>query len=86
MRSGWPRWRVRVCCAPRSSTGADAPASPGSAPAAKAGGHVQRRKNRLHKVLVDAGIRINVLVADIHGQSARAMVKALIEDSPCTRC
>ena len=39
-------------------------------------------KNRLHKVLVDAGIRINVLVADIHGQSARAMVKALIAGQP----
>ena len=32
--------------------------------------------------LVDAGIRINVLVADIHGQSARAMVKALIAGQP----
>ena len=38
--------------------------------------------NRLHKVLVDAGIRINVVVADIHGASARAMVKALIEGRP----
>ena len=36
-------------------------------------------KNRLHKVLVDAGIRINVVVSDIHGASARAMVKALIK-------
>lgn len=35
-------------------------------------------KNRLHKVLVDAGICFKVLVADIHGASARAMVKALI--------
>ncbi len=34
------------------------------------------------KVLVDAGIRINVVVADIHGASARAMVKALIADKP----
>ena len=40
------------------------------------------QKNRLHKVLVDAGIRINVVVADIHGASARAMVKALIADKP----
>ena len=39
-------------------------------------------KNRLHKVLVDAGMRINVLVADIHGSSARAMVKALIAHKP----
>ena len=35
-------------------------------------------KNRLHKVLVDARIRLNVLVSDIHGASARATVKALI--------
>jgi transposase len=35
-------------------------------------------KNRLHKVLVDAMIRLNVLVSDIHGASARATVKALI--------
>jgi transposase len=39
-------------------------------------------KNRLHKVLVDAGLRINVLVADIHGSSARAMVKALVAGQP----
>lgn len=31
---------------------------------------------------VDAGIRINVLVTDIHGASARAMVKALIAGKP----
>jgi transposase len=41
-------------------------------------GMCSAEKNRLHKVLVDAGIRINVLVTDIHGASARAMVKALI--------
>jgi len=35
-------------------------------------------KNRLHKVLTDGGIRLNVVVSDAHGQSARAMVKALI--------
>jgi transposase len=45
-------------------------------------GMCSAEKNRLHKVLVDAGIRLNVLVADIHGQSARAMVKALIEGKP----
>jgi transposase len=40
-------------------------------------------KNRLHKVLTDAGIRLTVVVSDIHGQSARAMVKGLIAgDSP----
>lgn len=45
-------------------------------------GMCSAEKNRLHKVLVDAGIRINVVVSDIHGASARAMVKALIADKP----
>jgi transposase len=45
-------------------------------------GMCSAEKNRLHKVLVDAGIRINVVVSDIHGASARAMVKALIEGKP----
>jgi transposase len=45
-------------------------------------GMCSAEKNRLHKVLTDAGIRINVLVADIHGASARAMVKLLIEGKP----
>jgi len=35
-------------------------------------------KSRLHKVLTDAGIRLAVVVSDIHGQSARGMVKGLI--------
>jgi len=48
----------------------------------KLGGMLSAEKNRLHKVLTDAGIRINVLVTDIHGPSARAMVKALIAGSP----
>ena len=45
----------------------------------KLGGMLAAEKNRLHKLLTDAGIRLNVLVSDIHGQSGRAMVKALIE-------
>ena len=45
-------------------------------------GMCSAEKNRRHKVLVDAGIRINVVVADIHGASARAMIKALIADKP----
>jgi transposase len=45
-------------------------------------GMCSAEKNRLHKVLVDAGMRINVVVSDIHGTSARAMVKALIADKP----
>jgi transposase len=44
----------------------------------KLGGMLASEKNRLHKLLADAGIRLNVLVSDIHGQAARAMVKALI--------
>lgn len=35
--------------------------------------------NRLHKVLDDAGIKLGAVVSDIHGVSARAMVKGLIE-------
>ena len=45
-------------------------------------GMCSAEKNRLHKVLVDAGIRINVVVSDIHGASARAMIKALIKGQP----
>jgi transposase len=39
-------------------------------------------KNRLHKILTDSGVRLGVVVSDIHGQSARAMIKALIAGSP----
>jgi transposase len=45
-------------------------------------GMCSAEKNRLHKVLVDAGIRINVVVSDIYGASGRAMVKALIAGKP----
>ncbi|MDM0116761.1 IS110 family transposase [Variovorax sp. J22R133] len=45
-------------------------------------GMLAAEKNRLHKVLVDAGVRLSVLVQDIHGQSARAMVKLLIQGKP----
>ena len=34
--------------------------------------------NRLHKVLADAGIRLAVVVSDVNGQSARAMIKAIL--------
>ncbi len=36
-------------------------------------------KNRMHKVLTDAGIRLGVVVSDIHGQSARAMIKGILD-------
>ena len=48
----------------------------------KLGGMLAAEKNRLHKVLTDAGIRLNVLVSDVHGTSARAMIKALLADAP----
>lgn len=45
-------------------------------------GHLASEKNRLHKVLTDGGIRLGVVVSDLHGQSARAMIKAIIEGRP----
>lgn len=44
----------------------------------KLGGMLASEKNRLHKLLTDAGVRLGVVVSDLHGQSARAMIKALI--------
>lgn len=48
----------------------------------KLGGMLASEKNRLHKILSDAGIRLGVLVSDIHGQAARLMVKAIIAGKP----
>lgn len=48
----------------------------------KLAGQLASEKNRLHKILTDGGIRLGVVVSDVHGQSARAMVKALIADQP----
>jgi transposase len=45
-------------------------------------GQLSSEKNRLHKVLTDGGIRLGVVVSDVHGQSARAMIKALIAGRP----
>ena len=39
-------------------------------------------KNRLHKLLDDAGIYLGNIVSDINGVSAKAIVKGLIEDKP----
>lgn len=36
-------------------------------------------KNRLHKILTDGGIRLGVVVSDLHGKSVRAMIRAIIE-------
>jgi transposase len=41
-------------------------------------GQLASEKNRLHKVLTDGGIRLSVVVSDISGKSARAMIQALI--------
>ncbi|WP_288143627.1 IS110 family transposase, partial [Accumulibacter sp.] len=40
------------------------------------------KENRMHKVLSDAGIRLGVVVSDLHGQSARAMIKAILDGQP----
>lgn len=48
----------------------------------KLGGMLASEKNRLHKLLADAGVRLNLLVSDLHGQAGRAMVKTLIAGSP----
>ena len=39
-------------------------------------------KNRLHKILDDAGIKLGAVVADIGGVSARAMIDGLVEGKP----
>ncbi len=41
-------------------------------------GQLASEKNRLHKVLTDSGIRLGVVISDLHGKSARLMVKAII--------
>lgn len=41
-------------------------------------GILSGEKNRMHKVLTDAGIRLAVVVSDIHGKSAREMIKGLL--------
>jgi transposase len=41
-------------------------------------GQLASEKNRLYKVLTESGIRLGTVVSDLHGQSARAMLKAII--------
>ena len=45
-------------------------------------GQLASEKNRLHKGLTDSGVRLGVVVSDRHGQSARAMVKAIMAGKP----
>lgn len=40
--------------------------------------NLSQQKNRLHKILDDAGIHLGCVVSDIHGVSARAMIAGLI--------
>lgn len=44
----------------------------------KLAGMLATQKNRLHKILDDAGIKLGGLVADINGKAATAMVEGLI--------
>ena len=48
----------------------------------KLGQTLASEKNRLHKLLDDAGIKLGAVVADIDGVSARAMIEGLIEGQP----
>jgi transposase len=43
----------------------------------KISGMLISQKNRLHKVLCDAGIRLSLVVSDLNGVSARRMIKIL---------
>lgn len=45
-------------------------------------GMLASEKNRLHKVLTDGGVRLGVVVSDVHGKAGRAMTKALIANRP----
>lgn len=48
----------------------------------KLGCMLASEKNRLHKILSDVGIRLGVLVSDIHGQAARSVSNTLIAGEP----
>jgi len=51
----------------------------------KLGGMLASEKNRLHKILSDAGIRLGVLVSDIHGvvfADAEADSSSSVRDLP----
>ena len=41
-------------------------------------GTLSGEKKRMHKVLTDGGVRLAVVVSDIHGKSAREMIKGLL--------
>lgn len=39
-------------------------------------------KNRLHKLLTDAGVRLSVVITDLNGRSGRKMIRGLIKGEP----
>ena len=39
-------------------------------------------KNRLHKTLADAGLRLSAVLSDLHGTSASRMIEGLLADEP----
>jgi transposase len=41
-------------------------------------GMASGERNRLHKLLTDAGIRLSVVISDLSGKSAKAMIKGLL--------
>jgi transposase len=45
-------------------------------------GQLASEKNRIHKILTDAGIRLGVVVSDLQGKAARAMIKGIIANRP----
>jgi transposase len=45
-------------------------------------GTLSAEKNRMHKLLDDAGIKLGGLVADINGKAAQAIINGLIEGQP----
>lgn len=45
-------------------------------------GMLAAEKNRVHKMLAHGGVRLSVVVSDLHGQSARRMVRALVDGQP----
>jgi transposase len=51
----------------------------------KVGDQLAAEKNRMHKLLDDAGINLGGLVADINGKAARAIVDGLIDALPPDR-
>jgi len=85
MRSGWPFWPEAVCCEGASSR-LDIFGNIAcreyrliARQLQKLTGIASGEKNRLHKLLTDAGIRLSVVVSDMYGKSAKAMITGLLD-------